>query len=45
MLPAFIHLVGGDHKESDGYETSADDEIKPLIEEKNQKHLIILRLN
>ena len=35
VLPAFIHLVTGDHKESDGYKTSADDEIKPLIEEKN----------
>ena len=37
VLPAFIHVVGGDHKEPDGYETSADDEIKPLIEEKKRK--------
>ena len=33
VLPAFIHVVGSDHKEPDGYETSADDEIKPLIEQ------------
>ena len=37
VLPAFINVIGGDHKESDGYETSADDEIKPLIEENRQK--------
>ena len=37
ILPSFIHVLGGDHKESDGYETSADDdEIKPLIEGKQQ---------
>ena len=38
-LPSFIHVVGGDHTEPDGYETSVEDEIKSLIEETNQnKH-------
>ena len=32
----YIHVVGGDHTKPDGYETSAEDEIKPLIEEINQ---------
>ena len=36
VLPALIHVVGSDHKEPDGYETSTDDhdEFKPIIEEK-----------
>ena len=38
-LPSFIHVVGGDHTEPNGYETSAEDEIKSLIEETDQnKH-------
>ena len=33
VLPSFMHVLGSDHKEPDGYETSADDhdEFKPLI--------------
>ena len=40
-LPAFIHVLGGDHEEpADGYETSADDhdEFKPIIEEKKPRY-------
>ena len=33
-LPSFMHIVGGDHTEPDGYETNAEN--NPLVEEASQ---------